>query len=56
MMVFRFSSGVGSLSPETANWPFIPGENLIPSTALISLKRALPMTKPELLPVLDVRF
>jgi hypothetical protein len=56
MMAFRFSAGVAFLSLETAVWPFMPGEYLIPSTALIFLKRALPMTKPEILPVLDVRF
>jgi hypothetical protein len=36
--------------------PFISGENWIPSTALIFLKPALPITKPDALPFFEDGF
>jgi hypothetical protein len=41
---------------ETAALPFILGEYWIPSTALIFLKRTLPITKPDALPCFEDGF
>jgi hypothetical protein len=48
MIAFRRSSGESAL-PFELETPFILGEWTMPSTALIFLKRALPITKPDAL-------
>jgi len=56
MIVFLRSSRVRGSLFAIAALPFILEEYLIPSTALIFRKRALPITKPDALPFFDDGF